>query len=94
MAWLGFGEEGLGVRLDQPVQRGLLRPVALAVDRGSIRRPMARTGLPTDGLHACSLDTDGVGLMKLMEQDHTLGYRLMTQLTRLVTGTLTAFASG
>ena len=42
----------------------------------------------------CSLDTDGVGLMKLMEQDHTLGYRLMTQLTRLVTGTLTAFASG
>ena len=40
------------------------------------------------------LAVDGVGLMKLMEQDHTLGYRLMTQLTRLVTGTLTAFASG
>ena len=40
------------VLLDQPVQRGLLGPVALAVDRGSIRRPMARTGLPTDGLHA------------------------------------------
>lgn len=40
------------------------------------------------------LSVDGVGLMKLMERDHTLGYRLMTQLTRLITGTLTAFVSG
>ena len=40
------------------------------------------------------LAVDGVGLLNLMEQDHTLGYRLMTQLTRLITGTLTAFASG
>ncbi len=40
------------------------------------------------------LAVDGVGLMNLMEQDHTLGYRLMTQLTRLITGTLTAFAGG
>ena len=37
---------------------------------------------------------DGAGLIVLMEQDHTLGYRLMTQLNRLVTGTLTAFAGG
>ena len=28
------------------------------------------------------------------EQDHTLGYRLMTQLNRLMTGTLTTFAGG
>ena len=37
---------------------------------------------------------DGAGLIGLMEQDHTLGYRLMTQLNRLITGTLTAFAGG
>ena len=40
------------------------------------------------------LAIDGAGLIGLMEQDHTLGYRLMTQLTRLITGTLTAFAGG
>lgn len=40
------------------------------------------------------LAIDGAGLIGLMEQDHTLGYRLMTQLNRLVTGTLTAFAGG
>ena len=40
------------------------------------------------------LAVDGVGLMNLMELDHTLGYRLTTQLTRLITGTLTAFAGG
>ena len=37
---------------------------------------------------------DGVGLIDLMEQDHTLGYRLMSQLNRLITGTLTSFAGG
>ena len=37
---------------------------------------------------------DGAGLIGLMEQDHTLGYRLMTQLNRLITGTLTSFAGG
>ena len=37
---------------------------------------------------------DGAGLIALMEHDHTLGYRLMTQLNRLITGTLTSFASG
>ncbi len=37
---------------------------------------------------------DGAGLIGLMEQDHTVGYRLMTQLNRLITGTLTSFAGG
>ena len=37
---------------------------------------------------------DGAGLIALMEGDHTLGYRLMTQLNRLITGTLTSFAGG
>lgn len=43
----------------------------------------------------CSLlAIDGGGLLALMEVDHTLGYRLMTQLNRLITSTLTAFAGG
>jgi len=36
----------------RPVQRGLLRAVALVVDRGAVRRPDRRIGLPADGLHA------------------------------------------
>ena len=51
---LHVGEEGLGVLLDQPVQRGLLGPVALAVDRGTIRRPV---GPLTDGLHGVDGDS-------------------------------------
>lgn len=44
---------------------------------------------------ACSvLAIDGDSLLQLMEQDHTLGYRLMRQLNILITGTLTAFAGG
>ncbi|MBU6259655.1 MAG: cyclic nucleotide-binding domain-containing protein [Burkholderiales bacterium] len=43
----------------------------------------------------CSiLKLRGDGLLELMERDHTLGYRLMTQLTGLITGTLTAYACG
>ena len=45
----GLGEEGRGVLLHQSVQRGLLRAVALVVDRGAIRRPLR---LPANGLHA------------------------------------------
>lgn len=37
---------------------------------------------------------DGEHLLALMEQDHTIGYRLTTQLTRLITGTLSALAGG
>lgn len=44
---------------------------------------------------ACSLlAIDGASLLGLMEQDHTLGYRLMSQLNRLITTTLSAFAGG
>jgi CRP-like cAMP-binding protein len=43
----------------------------------------------------CSfLAIDGAALIELMEADHTLGYRLTTQLNRLITSTLTAFAGG
>ena len=34
------------------VQRGLLGAVALLVNRGAVRRPDRRIGLPADGLHA------------------------------------------
>lgn len=46
-------------------------------------------------LTPCSvLALDGDSLLHLMEQDHTLGYRLMSQLNILITGTLIAFAGG
>jgi len=46
-------------------------------------------------LTPCSmLALDGDSLLHLMEQDHTLGYRLMGQLNILITGTLIAFAGG
>lgn len=37
---------------------------------------------------------NGDQLLILMDQDHTLGYRIMKQLNVLITGNLTAFASG
>jgi toluene monooxygenase system ferredoxin subunit len=40
------------------------------------------------------LAINGNQLLILMNQDHTLGYRLMSQLNALITGNLTAFASG
>lgn len=40
------------------------------------------------------LAINGSQLLILMNQDHTLGYRIMTQLNALITGNLTAFASG
>ena len=45
-------EEGGRMLLHQAIQRGLLRAVALAVDRGADRRPDRRIGLPANGLHA------------------------------------------
>lgn len=46
-------------------------------------------------LTPCSLlAIDGTQLLALMEQDHTMGFRLTTQLTILITGTLTSFVGG
>ena len=46
-------------------------------------------------LSACTfLAIDGAGLVRLMDSDHTLGYRLMSRLNDLISGTLTAFAGG
>lgn len=41
-----------------------------------------------------ALAITGDQLLILMEQDHSLGYRIMKQLNVLITGNLTAFASG
>ena len=48
-SFFGLGEEGRGVLLHQAVQRGLLRAVALVVNRCAIRRLL---GLLHRGLHA------------------------------------------
>ena len=50
-ACFGFslGDEGRSLLLHQTIQRGLLRAVALVVDRGAIRRPL---GLAASSLHA------------------------------------------
>lgn len=46
-------------------------------------------------LSACTfLAIDGAGLVRLMDHDHTLGYRLMTRLNELISGTLIAFSGG
>jgi hypothetical protein len=39
-AGLGMGDEAIGVLLRQALQRGLLRSVALTVNRGAIGRPL------------------------------------------------------
>ena len=48
-AGFSMGDEARRVLLRQPVRRGLLRLVALVVNRGAIRRPQ---GLPADHWHA------------------------------------------
>ena len=53
----GLGEETLSMLLHQPVQRALLGPVALVVDRGAIAiRP---PGLVSVGLHAMGMGNLG-----------------------------------
>ncbi|MBY0269560.1 MAG: cyclic nucleotide-binding domain-containing protein [Burkholderiales bacterium] len=44
---------------------------------------------------ACTvIAINGDQLLVLMDQDHTMGYRIMQQLNMLITGNLTSFASG
>jgi len=49
---LSLLEEGGDVLMHQAVQRGLLRSVALVVDRSAVGRLDRSIGLPADGLHA------------------------------------------
>jgi len=61
-----------------------------AVVEGAERRIAA-----ADCMTQCRvLAVEGNKLLKAMDRDHSMGYHLMKQLTLLITGELTAFASG
>lgn len=89
MVRLTIGFSGRHASAGDILRRGDLFGWAAMMPQGSLRIATASCLTP------CSLlAIDGAALVALMEDDHTLGYRLMTQLTRLITGTLTAFAGG
>ena len=83
---------GLGQRSTQAGQvlrRGAVFGWAALVDSAPTRIATALAITP------CSvLALNGEQLTIMMDEDHTLGYRLMRQLNELITGNLTAFASG
>jgi toluene monooxygenase system ferredoxin subunit len=83
---------GLGQRrtnAGQVLQRGAVFGWAALVDSAPTRIATALAITP------CTvLAIDGEQLTIMMDEDHTLGYRLMRQLNELITGNLTAFASG
>ena len=84
---IGFG--GRNARVGDILRRGDVFGWAALTPTCNVRIAAASCVTP------CSfLAIDGAGLIGLMELDHTLGYRLMTQLNRLITGTLTSFAGG
>ena len=83
---------GLGQRSTQAGQvlkRGEVFGWAALVDSAPTRiaTALAITPCPV-------LAIDGEPLTIMMDEDHTMGYRLMRQLNELSTGNLTAFASG
>lgn len=83
---------GLGNRraaAGQVLRRGEVFGWAALVENASKRIASAFCITP------CSvLAINGDQLLLLMEADHTLGFRLMRQFNTLITGNLTAFASG
>lgn len=83
---------GLGTRqtsAGQVLRRGEVFGWAALVERAQKRIASAFCITP------CTvLAINGDQLLLLMEADHSLGYRLMKQLNVLITGNLTAFASG
>ena len=84
---IGYGGRNAGI--GDILRRGELFGWAALTPPRNVRIATARCLTP------CRfLVIDGAGLIGLMEHDHTIGYRLMTQLNRLITGTLTSFAGG
>lgn len=83
---------GLGTRsthAGQVLKRGEVFGWAALVESAQTRIATALAMTP------CTvLALDGAQLTIMMDEDHTLGYRLMRQLNELITGNLTAFASG
>lgn len=83
---------GLGsrqTRAGQILRRGEVFGWAALVGNAPHRIASALAITPCD-----VIAINGAQLMILMEQDHSLGYRIMQQLNALITGNLTAFASG
>jgi CRP-like cAMP-binding protein len=53
-----------------------------------------RVGAASCATDCVLVEIEGAPLLRLMDRDHSLGYAIMTQVTLLVTSTLTALASG
>jgi len=53
-----------------------------------------RVGAASCATGCVLVEIDGGALLRLMDEDHSLGYAIMRQVTLLVTSTLTALASG
>ena len=84
---IGLGSRS--TRAGQVLKRGEVFGWAALVESAQTRIANAISITP------CSvLAIDGEQLSIMMEEDHTMGYRLMRQLNELITGNLTAFASG
>ena len=84
---IGLGNRS--TRAGQVLKRGEVFGWAALVESAQTRIATALAITP------CTvLAIDGAQLTIMMEEDHTLGYRLMRQLNELITGNLTAFASG
>ena len=83
---------GLGSRrtaAGQVLRRGEVFGWAALVEQAPKRIASAYCITP-----CAALAISGDQLLLLMEADHSLGFRLMKQLNELITGNLTAFASG
>jgi toluene monooxygenase system ferredoxin subunit len=83
---------GLGPRsthAGQVLRRGEVFGWAALVESAQKRIATARAITP------CTvLAVNGEQLTIMMDEDHTLGYRLVRELNELITGNLTAFAAG
>lgn len=53
-----------------------------------------RVGMASCVTECAIVEIDGAALLRLMDENHSLGYAIMRQVTLLVTSTLTALASG
>jgi toluene monooxygenase system ferredoxin subunit len=84
-----IGRGGRQASAGEVIRSGQVFGWAAIVERAQRRIATAYCLTPCKVLAA-----DGNELLKLMDQDHSMGYHVMKQMTLLITGELTAFASG
>ncbi len=84
-----IGRGGRQASAGEVIRSGQVFGWAAVVERAQRRIATAFCLTPCKVLAA-----DGNELLKLMDHDHSMGYHVMKQLTLLITGELTAFASG